>query len=248
MHAQWVQWAVSLSAPAAYSCWFSEERILHFTLCIFLHVSVVLSSYESTFALDLWVAHLVHTEKVARVIKALRTWVCGGRCPGSGTVMDSMACQSLGSLLASGTEVALLNTALPRLSPNTTAYFKVNCLCGAASSPPRVTRLLALFGTFITHCQRVCFRTWGWLAGALPRAGTQKHTQCMSTQPHIHWGKKNLKPALKKQQKPTTPIEEEEQTPVWSCFSPGSLWQAPYLNVPSLKKHPNLGVWSQYLT
>lgn len=177
---------MSLSAPAAYSCCSSEECILQFTVCIFLHVSVVLSSYESTFALDLCVAHLVHTEKVARVIKALCTWVCGGRCPGSGTVMDSMACQSLGSLLASGTEVALLNTALPRLSPNTTAYFKVNCLCGAASSPPRVTRLLALFGTFITHCQRVCFGTWGWLAGALPRAGTQKHTQCMSSQTQHH--------------------------------------------------------------
>lgn len=37
-------------------------------------------------------------------------------------------------LLASGSEVALLNTPLPHLSPNTTAHFKVSCLCGAGSS------------------------------------------------------------------------------------------------------------------
>ncbi|KAI9516117.1 hypothetical protein NQZ68_018962 [Dissostichus eleginoides] len=57
--------------------------------------------------------------------------LCGGRCPGSGIVMDGIGCQSLGSLVASGTEVTLLNTDPPRLSPNTTAHFKVNCLCGA---------------------------------------------------------------------------------------------------------------------
>lgn len=73
---------------------------------------------------------------VRGVIEALLTWLCGGSCPGSGTVMDSMRCQSLGSLLASGTEVAVLNIALPCMSPNTTAHFKVNCLCGAARSPP----------------------------------------------------------------------------------------------------------------
>lgn len=74
--------------------------------------------------------------------KAPLSQLCGGSCPGSGMVMDGMGCQSLGSLLASGTEVALLNTALPRLSPNTTAHFKVSCLCGAVSSPPQGTRLL----------------------------------------------------------------------------------------------------------
>lgn len=43
----------------------------------------------------------------------------------------SQGASQLGSLLASGTEVALLNTDLACLSPNTTPHFKVNCIRGA---------------------------------------------------------------------------------------------------------------------
>lgn len=108
----------------------------HICLCGF---KCVWNTWES----DLCVSFLFfRILQIRNAIKFLCTLLCGGSYPGSGTVMDSVVCQSLGCLLASGTEVALLNTALPHLSPNTPSHFKVNCVRGAVGSPPQVTRLL----------------------------------------------------------------------------------------------------------
>lgn len=128
------------------------------------------------------------------------TLLCEGSCPGSGMVMDSMVCQSLGSLLASGTEVALLNTALPHLSPNTPAHFKVNCFCGAASWPPRVTRLLPFVLEPLLLVAKGCVLECGggWLVPCLvlTRGGTVIHMQRVSTRArglmHMSRGKQNF--------------------------------------------------------
>lgn len=119
-------------------------------------------------------------ERVRGVIKAPLSGLCGGSCPGSGIVMDGMGCQSLGSLLASGTEVALLNTNLPRLSPNTAAHFKVNCLCGAVSSPPRGTRLLPFVWNLYRSLPTGVFRSVGVAGLCL--------TACRHTKRHTHTG------------------------------------------------------------
>lgn len=125
------------------------------------------------------------------MIKALFTWLCGGSCPGSGMVMDSIGCQSLGSLLASGTEVALLNTALPRPSPNTTAHFKVNCLCGDISSPSQVTRLLPFVWNLYRSLPKGVF--WnagvaGWCLASCRHTEAQTCARSSSahTQTHTH--------------------------------------------------------------
>lgn len=141
------------------------------------------------------------TERVRGVIKALLSRLCEGSCPGSGMVMDGMGCQSLGSLLASGTEVALLNTDLPRLSPNTTAHFKVSCLCGAVSSPPQGTRLLPFVWNLYRSLPTGVF--WnvgvaGWCHASCRHTEAQTHMQCMNTHTdthasaYTHRGKQNL--------------------------------------------------------
>lgn len=121
------------------------------------------------------------------VIKGLLSQLCRGSCPGSGMVMDGMACQSLGSLLASGTEVALLNTTLPRLSPNTTAHFKVNCLCGAVSLPPRGTRLLFVWNLYRSLPTGVFWYEGvaGWCLALCRHTEAQTHTCSTWTQAHI---------------------------------------------------------------
>lgn len=159
---------------AAYSCYLCVRRILESVVCI---SSDVCASGTS--------AH----ECVFRVgccgYEALLPRLCGGSCPGSGMLMDGMGCQSLGSLLASGTEVALLNTALPRLSPNTTAHFKVSCLCGAVSSPPQGTRLLPFVWNLYRSLPTGVFLNVGvgWLLPCLvqTRRGVRTHTHTSST-------------------------------------------------------------------
>jgi len=131
------------------------------------------------------------TERVLGVIKAPLSQLCGGRCPGSGIVMDGIGCQSLGSLVASGTEVTLLNTDLPRLSPNTTTHFKVNCLCGAVGSPPQGTRPLAFVWNLYHSLPTGVF--WNMGVGGLVQTQPRKHThaeheatQMQHIQTHTH--------------------------------------------------------------
>lgn len=132
------------------------------------------------------------------VIKALLCRLCGGSRPGRRAVMDGVRCQSLGSLLAPGTEVALLKTDLPHLSPNATARFKVNCFCGAARSPPRGTRLLPFVGNTYALCQRVCFAMWGWMPCASPRADAH-------VQQHMNMHSRTHRTPQKKQQRQILP-------------------------------------------
>lgn len=156
--------------PACLQC-VLEFLVCSFCICL---VSRAKGTSMNYILCDSWCV-LWSTERVREVIKALLSQPCGGSCPGSGTVMDGVGCQSLGSLLASGTEVALLNTDLPRLSPNTTAHFKVNCLCGALSLPPQGTRLLPFVWNLYRSLPTGVFRNVGvgWLVPCLVQ--TPKH-------------------------------------------------------------------------
>lgn len=180
----------------AYSCCLCLQCVLEFVVCISAYVQFHVHMEYPCTMLYVCVSCRVlwSTEWVRGVIKALLSWLCGGRCPGSGIVMDGMGCQSLGSLLASGTEVALLNTDLPRLSPNTTAHFKVNCLCGAVSSPPQGTRLLPFVWNLYRSLPTGVFWNVG-VAGlclaSCRRIETQTHMQHMNTDTHTCRGKQN---------------------------------------------------------
>lgn len=173
---------MSLSASAiltAYSCCVCTQCVLEFVMCIFAYVYAVSRAHETPVHVCVSCHGLWSAEWVRRVIKALLSRVCGGSCPGSGMVMDGMGCQSLGCLLASGTKVALLNTALPRQSPNTTAHFKVNCLSGAISSPPQGTRLLLFVWNLYRSLPTGVF--WnvgvaGWCRASCRHTEAQTHT------------------------------------------------------------------------
>ena len=155
------------------------QSVLEFVVRIFGYVCAVSHAYETPAYVCVSCRVLCCAEWVREVIKALLSRVCGGSCPGSGMVMDGMGCQSLGSLLASGTEVALLNTALPRQSPNTTAHFKVNCLSGAVSSPPQGTRLLPFVWNLYRSLPTGVF--WnvgvaGWCCASCRHTEAETHT------------------------------------------------------------------------
>ena len=259
------------------SCECKSECICYFD-CIFMlsvlairiricgvHPCICLCSFmcmRNTHVLNACVSCRVlwSTEWVRGIIKTLLSWLCGGSCPGSGIVMDGVGCQSLGSLLASGTEVALLNTDLPRLSPNTAAHFKVNCLCGSVSSPPWGTRLLP----FVWNLYRSLPTGVLWNVGVAGWCfGSCRHTRSTDTRmrrmnthrrtyKRTHRGKQTSKPSQKGSKQPEAPVYVAEQSPNWTCsppLSPGPVWQTLCLNVPSLaSRHPNWGVWSHRST
>lgn len=138
--------------------------------------------------------------------------------------MDGTACLSLGSLLASGTEVALLNTALPHLFPNTTAHFKVNCLCGAVSSPLRGTRLLLFVWNL--YCSLPTGVFWyvgvaGWCLASCRHTEAQTHVQHMNRSAHP-----NARSEVNKNPRHT--FLKRQQTACSSCIGSRAI---PYLNL-----------------